>query len=389
MVEIKRKVTGEVLLTVKGDSLAGVNMSGSDLFRADLRGADLKDAYLSGANLRGADMRDANLTAAVITRADLAQANLTRADVTRADLTFANLSGCDLTFANLRGTRLVAARLPDANLTHTLLTQALVTGADLGGAHLANADLTGSDVTGAKLNGCNLSFTTFAWCAGLHLAMGLETVRHTGPCALDRHTLQAGIGTLPDVFLEGCGYSRLEIETLRALYTKSPIRFFSCFISHAESDLPFADRLLADLRQSNVTCWHYKEDMRGGEDWAEQVNRAIKVHDKLLLVCSRRSVYRKNVVNEILAAINAERETGEQKLFPIRLDDHILGPDMTAEAHNKVRSGEWAEDWVYYVKKKHIPDFAGWDTDNAKYATEFKKLLEALRRPAGTAEPSA
>jgi len=121
-------------------------------------------------------------------------------------------------------------------------------------------------------------------------------VRHFAPSILDNHTLTLCLHGLPDVFLEGCGYTREQIEVLRALYAPSPIRFFSCFLSHSKADLPFAERLLNDLRAHNVTCWFDRHDMRGGLEWEDQINQAIKVHDKLLLICSRHAIYRGNVV---------------------------------------------------------------------------------------------
>ena len=39
--EIKHKITGEVLLTIEGDSLQGANLRGADLQGADLRWANL------------------------------------------------------------------------------------------------------------------------------------------------------------------------------------------------------------------------------------------------------------------------------------------------------------------------------------------------------------
>ena len=64
--EIKHKITGEVLLTIEGDSLQGANLRGADLRGADLRGADLRGADLRGADLRGADLRGTNLPTDVI-----------------------------------------------------------------------------------------------------------------------------------------------------------------------------------------------------------------------------------------------------------------------------------------------------------------------------------
>ena len=54
--EIKHKITNEVLLTIEGDSLQGANLRGANLQGADLRGADLRGADLKGADLRYADL---------------------------------------------------------------------------------------------------------------------------------------------------------------------------------------------------------------------------------------------------------------------------------------------------------------------------------------------
>ena len=59
--EIKHKITNEVLLTIEGDSLQEANLKGADLRWANLQGADLQ-----GANLRWADLQGANLPTDVI-----------------------------------------------------------------------------------------------------------------------------------------------------------------------------------------------------------------------------------------------------------------------------------------------------------------------------------
>ena len=59
--EIKHKLTSEVLLTIEGDSLQGANLQEANLQGANLQEADLQGANLQGANLQGADLRWANL----------------------------------------------------------------------------------------------------------------------------------------------------------------------------------------------------------------------------------------------------------------------------------------------------------------------------------------
>ena len=89
--EIKHKLTNEVLLTIEGASLRRADLQGANLRRADLRGADLQWANLQGANLRSADLRGANLQGANLREANLQRADLRGADLRSADLRWANL----------------------------------------------------------------------------------------------------------------------------------------------------------------------------------------------------------------------------------------------------------------------------------------------------------
>ena len=60
-IEIRRRITGEVVYTWPGDTLHGAHLSRADLSGANLSRADLSRADLSGANLRGANLRWASL----------------------------------------------------------------------------------------------------------------------------------------------------------------------------------------------------------------------------------------------------------------------------------------------------------------------------------------
>jgi len=121
MINIRHRVTDEILRVVGGETLRGADLRG-----ANLRSANLGSADLGGANLRGADLGGANLGSA-----DLGSADLRNADLRGANLGSANLGSADLGGANLRGADLG--------------------GADLRGANLGSADLGGANLRGAKL----------------------------------------------------------------------------------------------------------------------------------------------------------------------------------------------------------------------------------------------
>ena len=99
--EIKHKLTNEVLLTIEGDSLQNADLRVANLQGANLRVADLRVANLQGANLQGANLQGANLQGADLQWANLQGANLQGANLRVADLRVANLQGANLRVADL------------------------------------------------------------------------------------------------------------------------------------------------------------------------------------------------------------------------------------------------------------------------------------------------
>jgi uncharacterized protein YjbI with pentapeptide repeats len=154
--------------------LAGANLDGADLRRADLTGqclreARLRSAVLSQARLQGADLREADLTQANLAGADLAGANLTGARLVEANLAGANLSRAVLWSADLTGAHVSGAALGGAELRNAVLlgitwgegsmqerTAERPAGARLAGAALRGADLAGRDLRDADLTGADL-----------------------------------------------------------------------------------------------------------------------------------------------------------------------------------------------------------------------------------------
>lgn len=57
--------------------------------------------------------------------------------------------------------------------------------------------------------------------------------------------------------------------------------------------------------------------MKDGKTFYDQIDRAIRVHDKLLLVLSVHSLNREWVMTEIRRCQKAESQASKRKLFPI------------------------------------------------------------------------
>jgi hypothetical protein len=301
------------------------SLSGVDLAEANLRGRDLRSANLWGADLSGANLIGANLSEANLNRANLDRANLSEANLSRANLYSAHLSG-----ANLSG-----AKLDKANLEKSVLDA-----------------------------------TTFGY-MDLSVATGLDSVWHLGPSTVGVDTLYMSGGRIPKAFLRGAGVPEEMVVYLQSLLGRA-IEFYSCFISYSSKDQDFAERLHADLQDKGVRCWFAPKDVQGGRKLHEQIDEAIRYHDKLLLVLSENSIGSEWVKTEIRRARREEVKAGRRMLFPISLAPFSAVRDWEAF------DADIGKDMAVEVREYFIPDFCNWK-DHDAYQKAFTRLLHDLK----------
>lgn len=316
-----------------------------DLIKANLSKADLFGANLNDANLSKADLSKADLFGAGLVWADLSDANLSKADLSKADLSGADLNRSDLNRTNLTETYLSMTDLGDANLSKAFVSETIFADVDL------------SDV------------------------VGLDTVTHREPSTIGVDTLFRSKGKIPASFLRGCGVPEILIEHLPSLIgAMQPIQFYSCFISHSSKDEEFTKRLHGRLEQEKLRVWYAPEDLKGGRKLDSQIDEAIRVHDKLLLVLSPNSMSSEWVRREIKKARKKEKQLGQSALFPIGLVPFDKIRDW------KCLDSDSGEDLAEKVREYHIPDFSCWK-DHDKFEAAFAKLMADLRASASL--PSA
>ena len=360
----------------RGDNLdVRPDLHRADLNGADLNGADLRKVYLNGADLHrahfnGADLRWADLNLVDLRWADLSNANLVGARLLEANLLEANLSETDLLEANFRWANLNGANLRDASLVLTNLSGANLRGADLSGANLVGTDLSGADLSGANLSGAHIRWTVFAN-VDLTTARGLDIVKHDGPSTIGLDTIYKSHGNIPEVFLRGCGVPHTFIEYMASLVGK-PIEFYSCFISYSTKNQDFADRLYADLQAKGVRCWFAPEDVQGGKKLHEQIEQAVRLYEKLLLVLSEHSMSSEWVKTEIYHARQQEIKSERRKLFPVS-----LVPFETIRSW-KAFDADSGKDMAREVREYFVPDFLNWK-DHDAYQKAFDRLLRDLK----------
>ena len=113
-----------------------------------------------------------------------------------------------------------------------------------------------------------------------------------------------------------------------------------------------------------MRCWFAPDDLKIGNKFRQDIDEAIHIQDRLLLLLSEHSIASTWVENEVEAALEKERKQQWEVLFPIRLDDAVM---KTPNA------------WAATLRRaRHIGGFTAW-TDPQAYRVAFERLLRDLK----------
>lgn len=354
------------------------DLSGADLSETNLSGADRSWANLKGVNLKGARLSGPSMIWAGPGLFKTDETESVENHVSAVDMVWANRGA-----ANLAGAYLAGAHLANTTLSGVSLLMADLARADLSNAHLWASVFSSTNLNQAQFRGARFGYTVLGDC-DLSATLGLETVNHEGPSTIGLDTIIKSGGNITEVFLRGAGVPDSTITYVRSLVAQ-PSQFYTCFISYAHQDQAFADRLYADLQAKGIRCWYYPESATMGRRVWEDIDRSIRIYDKLVVICSEASLNSPAVVEEIDRALGKEEVIGKDNaqrridaaakgeeprltdpdvLFPIFIDRYVFDHWQHHRKHN--------------VTSRNIGDFSLWDTDVQKYQDSLNRLLHAL-----------
>jgi TIR domain/Pentapeptide repeats (8 copies) len=364
-----RENNPDILPDLSGAQLHRAHLASANLSHCRMAGILLQEAVLSGAHLEGADLREADFL-----RADLSDANLSGTNSASAVFFQANLRGAILDRSKLYGAELRAARLVDVSFSGADLTVADLRSSDLSGARFDGADLGGANLTSATVAGTDFAgaivWQTIFGDMDLSTALGLDRVEHRGPSVIDVATLYASRQGVPNSFLRGAGVPEPMITLLASLTTPA-IDFYSCFLSYSTADQDFANRLYSDLQARGVRCWFAPQDIRSGRKIHEQIDEAIRLADRVLVILSESSMKSEWVKTEIAKARQREARERRQVLFPVSLVPFDRIREWTAIETSTGR------DSAREIREYFIPDFSNWK-DADSYSRACSQLLKDL-----------
>jgi uncharacterized protein YjbI with pentapeptide repeats len=338
-----------------------------DLSKIDLRNFDFCEA-----NLEGVDFRKTILGGSCFIGADISNALLSESFLDTAWFNSAKLIETDLTMAHLE-----RAIFPDSDLSGAHLNQSILHNVDFSGANLFDVDLSEADLFGAifcesylfltDFSRARLAFTVFAD-VDLSLAANLERAIHNGPSTLGIDAIYRSNGKIPEKFLRDAGVPESAIHFILSLQN-SPSEYYSCFISHSTKDKKFIECLYKDLRKAGIRCWLSTNELRTGDRIRDNLDKAIRAYDKLIVVLSKNSVESDWVEKEVETAFEEERKKKKTLLFPIRLDDEVMETNKA-----------WAAD---IRRSRQIGDFTKWNNQQS-YNTLLSKLIRDLKKTKST-----
>ncbi|WP_404199238.1 pentapeptide repeat-containing protein [Streptomyces tauricus] len=146
-------LTGLGVLLLHPREQTWLNLSVTDLRRADCDGLWLNEVNLDRSCMEAAGLYHANLTQASLVGVNLRHGDLTTAILRRARCVLTDLRGAKLVQTDLRGADFTTADLREANLRKADARGALFHDADLRLADLRGADLSTADLLRAQLAG--------------------------------------------------------------------------------------------------------------------------------------------------------------------------------------------------------------------------------------------
>jgi len=108
----------------------------------------------------------------------------------------------------------------------------------------------------------------------------------------------------------------------------------------------------------------YATSLKIGDKFRPRIDESIRLHDKLLLILSERSIASPWVEDEVESALEREHREKKPVLFPIRLDDSGMDTNVACAASLR--------------RTRHVGDFSGWKGHDA-YRKAFERLMRDMK----------
>lgn len=91
------------------------------------------------------------------------------------------------------------------------------------------------------------------------------------------------------------------------------------FLSHASRDRQIASRIADALADHNVPVWYSRTNLRGAQQWHDEIGAALKRCDWFVVLLSKSATQSKWVKRELLYALRSGHY--ENRILPVQIAD--------------------------------------------------------------------
>lgn len=371
------------------------------LWNTSFIGANLSGAQLINLDIASSDFSAARFNAASVSQSRWTQTRLRSAHLVGTRFTKVAFHDCDLSHASVRGALFTRTMLVETKMTNSTISQTSFERAYLSKVGLARAEIADTQIKNSLFKHVHLQNTRIHAPAMdrsdiVRPVLGRTSFTstdltpfiqsnpvHQGPTSVDYLSLVMTVRAHPfhpfDVdpipelrrFLENSGMPSPSavflIDSIRSLdkrHFKALMQ--STFISYGGPDEQFARQLNANLERNGVVTFFFPFDAAFGEKLHATMRR-VDDYDRVILICSRQSLHRQGVQNEIEKVLEREaREGGASLLIPIAIDDYLFTDWQPTKTYLKQE-----------LLNRVVADFR----NSGEYDSQFIRLLHALRIP--------
>jgi uncharacterized protein YjbI with pentapeptide repeats len=327
----------------------------------------LDDCDFSGAQINNVTFTSSSFTRCRFERAKLRHVTFLGCHFTDCDLSYSQAANLSFRSSSLVGCTLDKMLATDSAFHSTRMSHSRCFNIRLDGTHFIACDITLSSFDHALMQQTSFVATNLgAWAESrdVWFGSGANVDWRSVSLSLRSSRLEGFLlaTKMPEAFVH------YMIECARTLDPNAVFRMMrSTFISYGGPDAEFARRLRDDLQRAGVRTFLFEDDARPGEKLHDVMRDGVNRFERIVLVCSKASLDRKGVLNEIEQALAREaREGGVAYLIPVTIDNYVFSwspqrPQLAQELRDRV-----------------VADFRGTQDNDRRYSWALQRLLAAL-----------
>jgi len=367
------KVSG-IATTITHSNFIKTKISYSNFKRSIFNYTHFSSSTFENSTFRGAEMKSTKVKKIASKECDYSKVNAV----------YFLAKNSNFTKSNFNNVNFSSAKFYDCDLSNAYFTGAQFRYADLNRVKLDNSIFIETTFYETFMNEVSFNKATFGSTKLINMNLSIfliSDLRHNYPSSIDFNSIARTISSLSvhpwDInpcpklhyFLESCGMPTIVvtylIDSIRSLMLNQlEDLMLSTFISYGTPDEPFAYKLNEDLRKNGVTTFFFPLDAPFGEKLHNTMRR-VNNYDRIILICSQRSLDRPGLQYELEKTIEREaKDGGKTYLIPLTLDDYLYNGWKPKIVH--LRSE---------IINRVIADFR--ETEN--YNIQFQRLLNALK----------